>query len=132
MRSRTRLLSSNQAIKATVFWEPNHHCRIFDVGRYYARMIKFRKRYFLETLENNETNSGHKHSTVHTCTLVVFKNTFLMNLNFLVLRFSQNFHINVTKIAHIVLHNIRIFLSKTKKVLTLSQAKHQPNLEMNT
>ena len=24
-------------------------------------MIKFQKRYFIETLENNETNSGHKH-----------------------------------------------------------------------
>ena len=25
-------------------------------------MIKFQKRYFIETLKNNETNSGHKHN----------------------------------------------------------------------
>ena len=25
-------------------------------------MIKLQKRYFIETLENNETNSGHKHN----------------------------------------------------------------------
>ena len=52
----------NYAIKATVIWEPENHCRIFDIGRSYARMIKFQKRYFIETLKNNETNSGHKHN----------------------------------------------------------------------
>ena len=52
----------NHAIKATVIWEPENHCRIFDVGRSYARMIKFPKRYFIEALEYNETNSGHKHN----------------------------------------------------------------------
>ena len=52
----------NQAIKATVIREPEKYCRIFDVGRSYARMIKFLKRYFIETLENNETNSGHNHN----------------------------------------------------------------------
>ena len=51
----------NHAIKATVIWEPENHCRIFDVGRSYSCMIKFQKRYFVETLENNETNPGHKH-----------------------------------------------------------------------
>ena len=30
-----------QAIKATVIWKPNIHCRIFGVGRSYPRMIKF-------------------------------------------------------------------------------------------
>ena len=54
--------SPNPAIKATVIWEPENHCRIFDVGRSYARMIKLQKRYFIETLENNETISGHKHN----------------------------------------------------------------------
>ena len=29
-------------------------------------MVKFQKRYFTETLENNETNSGHKHNA-HMC-----------------------------------------------------------------
>ena len=52
----------NHAIKATVIWEPEHHCRIFDVGRSHARIINFQKRYFIETFENNETNSGHKHN----------------------------------------------------------------------
>ena len=44
----------NHAVKATIVWEPNNHCRNFGVGRSYAR--------FTETLENNETNSGHKHN----------------------------------------------------------------------
>ena len=62
MRFRTRSLSpKNHAIKATVIWEPENHCRIFEVGRSHARMIKFQKRHFIETLEINETNSGHKH-----------------------------------------------------------------------
>ena len=51
----------NHAIKATVIWEPENHCPIYDVGRSYVRMIKFQKRYFVETLENNETYCGHKH-----------------------------------------------------------------------
>ena len=50
----------NHAIKAIVIWEPVTHCRLFDVGRSHARVIKFQKIYFFETLENNETNSGHK------------------------------------------------------------------------
>ena len=45
----------NHAIKATVIWQPDNHYSIFDVGRSYARS-------FIETLENNETNSGHKHN----------------------------------------------------------------------
>ena len=36
------------------------HCRIFDVGRSQAQEIEVQKRYFIETLENSETNSGHK------------------------------------------------------------------------
>ena len=58
-----RLLSSqpNHAFKATVIWEAKNHCRIFDVGRSHARMIKFQKRYVIETLDN-ETNSGRKHN----------------------------------------------------------------------
>ena len=52
----------NHAIKETVIWEPNNYCRIFDVWRSYARMIKYQKRYFMETLEYKESNSGHKHN----------------------------------------------------------------------
>ena len=69
----------NRAIKATVIWEPENHCRIFDVGRSYARMIKFQKRYFIEVIENNETNSLTMRScaqvtnTMRSCTLVVFR-----------------------------------------------------------
>ena len=62
----------NHAFKATIIWEPENHCRIFDVGRSHARMIKFKKRYFTETLENNETGhkSGHKpHIPFYTTTM---------------------------------------------------------------
>ena len=41
----------NHAIKATVIWEPKNHCRIFDFGRSYVRMIKLQKSYFIETFE---------------------------------------------------------------------------------
>ena len=51
---------SNQAFKATVIWEPNHHCRVFKVGRLNARMMKFQKQYYFETLTKNETNSGQQ------------------------------------------------------------------------
>ena len=51
----------NHAINTTVICETENHCRTFDVGRSHALMIKFQKRYFIETLENNETTSGHKH-----------------------------------------------------------------------
>ena len=51
----------NYAIKATIIWEPENHCQIFDVGSSHARMIKFQKRYFIETLENKETSNVHKH-----------------------------------------------------------------------
>ena len=47
--------------KATVIWETKNHYKIFDVGRSYARMIKFQKRYFIEILEDNENNSVHEH-----------------------------------------------------------------------
>ena len=52
----------NHSIKATVTWKPENHCRIFDVGRSHARMIKIQKRYFIKTLKNNEPNSGHEHN----------------------------------------------------------------------
>ena len=50
----------NHATKATVIWEPKNHCSIFYVGISHARMINFQKRYFIETLENNATNCGHR------------------------------------------------------------------------
>ena len=42
----------NHAIKVTVIWEPENPCRIFDVGRSHARMVKFQQRYFIETLDS--------------------------------------------------------------------------------
>ena len=52
----------DHAIKTTVICDSENHCLNFDVGRSYARMIKFQKLYFIETLENNEYNSGQKHN----------------------------------------------------------------------
>ena len=83
--------------------------RVFDVGRSYARMIKLQKRFFFQSPENFETNSGQKHSA-HTNTLVVFKSTCMMNPHFFVVRFSQNSNTNVTKNAHIMPHNTKKFL----------------------
>ena len=125
----------NHAIKATIFWEPNNHCRISDVGRSYARMIKFQKRYFIETLENNEPNWGHKqYAQMYSSRFQkdLYEHLFMINPHFLVSRSSQNLYINVTKISHIMLHNIKIFLLNTKKGLILLQAKHQQNLKTYT
>ena len=63
-------------------------------------------------------------NTMHIYTLVVFKNTFIMNPHFLVLKWSQNYSTNVTMIATIIQYNDKTFLSNTKMVLALSQAKH--------
>ena len=51
----------NHAIKTNIIWEPENRCRVLDVGRSHARMIKFQKRCFIVTLENNEITSGRKH-----------------------------------------------------------------------
>ena len=53
---------SNHATKATVIWKPNDYSRIFYVGRSHALMIKCQKRYFIETLADNETNTGRQHN----------------------------------------------------------------------
>ena len=69
-------------------------------------------------------------NTIHACTLVVSKNNSVMNSHFLVLRYSQHLYINVTKMAHIMLHHIKFSMFNITKVLTLLQAKHQPNLKI--
>ena len=80
-------------------------------------MIKFQKRYFIETLETTENNPDHKHNAhMYSSRL---QNSFMMNLHFLVLTFAQNLSINVMKIAPIMLHSTKTFLFNTKKVLTL-------------
>ena len=121
----------NHAIKTTVTWEPENHCRIFDVGRSQALMIKFQKSYFIETLENKKklilvTN------TCLQCILVVCKNTFMMKMHFHVLRFSRNLSKNVMKTAHIVPLNNKTFLYNTKKVLIWSRGNHNPTLITHT
>ena len=49
-------------INATVIWEPNDHCQIFDVGQTNDRMIKFQKRYFIATITINEIKSRRKNN----------------------------------------------------------------------
>ena len=94
------LCPPNHAIQATVIWEPENHCRFFDVGRSYARMIKFQKRYFIETLENNETNSGHKH------------NAHMYSSRFQKHPYDES--TNVMKTAHTTAHKIKTFLYNIK------------------
>ena len=120
----------NHAIKAIVIWEPENHCRIFDVGRSYTRMIKYQKRNFLK--HSPMMKQIEVTDTTHTCILVVFGNTFMMNPHFLVLRFSQNLYTNVMKIAHIMPHSTKTFLSNTMRALTLVPVKHQLNLKTYT
>ena len=114
----------NYAIKATVIWEPENHCRILGVGRSYARMIKFQKRYFLKHLKIMKLILVI--NAMHTCIQVVFKNTFMMKPHSLVSRFSQNTSTNAMKTAHITPHNIKTFLYNIKKVLILSRENRHP------
>ena len=53
---------SNHATKATTNWGPNDHFQFLNVGRSNARLLKFQKLYFIETLRNIETYSVHKHN----------------------------------------------------------------------
>ena len=64
----------------------------------------------------------------HNCVRVDFKNTFMVNLHFHVLRFSHNLSINVMKIAHIMPLNIKTFLYNTKKILFFSRENRHPTL----
>ena len=52
---------------------------------------------------------------MHTSIQAVFKNSFMMNLHSLVLRFSQNQSTNVMKTAHITPLNIKIFFIQNKE-----------------
>ena len=96
------------AIKTTIVWDPENHCRIFDVGRSHARMINFKK----DTLLKHSKRLKHilVTNTCHTFILVVFKNTFIINLHFHVLRFSQNISTNAMKIGHIMPLKIKTFI----------------------
>ena len=50
----------NHAIETIVIWELNYNCPIFVVGRSHSRMIPFQTRYFIETLADNKTITGHQ------------------------------------------------------------------------
>ena len=120
----------NHAIKTTVIWDPENHCRIFDVGRSYARMTKFQKRYFIETLENNEANLGHKHNA-HMYSSGFQKHLYDESApsRFEVLTKSST---NVMKTAYIMPLNIKAFSYNTKKALTLSRENGHPTLITHT
>ena len=73
--------------------------------------------------------------TKHTCILVVIEKNLSEDSalsRFEEVQINQNLFINVTKIAHIMLHIIKIFLFNIRKVVTLLQAKLKQNLKMYT
>ena len=89
-------------------------------------MIKFQKRYFIETVEINEISKGHKHMPhIYSSR---FQKHYTTNQHFHVLKYSQNPSIIVMKITHIMQHNITFFLYSTENVLTLSRENRHPNL----
>ena len=57
---------------------------------------------------------------MHTSTLAVFSNITMMILHFFVLKLSQNFSINVLKIAPVMLHSSRTFFFNAKKVFFMT------------
>ena len=44
--------------KATIIWEPQTHCQLFELIRFYAYMVKYQERYWIET--NAEWSSVQK------------------------------------------------------------------------
>ena len=68
-------------------------------------------------------------NTCHTCNLVVFKNTFMMNLHFHGLRSSQNLSINVMKVAHIMPLNIKTFFLQYKEGFNFVSGKPSSDVD---
>ena len=93
-------------------------------------MIKFQKRYFIETLENYETNSGHKHNA-HMYSSRFQKDLYDESALTVVSRFSQNPSTNAMKTAHNTQHNMKTFLFNIK-VLILSRENRHPILITHT
>ena len=116
----------NYAVIATVIWEPENHCRFLMLEDHTHVWLNFKKAISLKHLKIMKLNLVT--NTCHISILVVFKNTFMMNLHFHVLSFSQNFSINLMKIAHVMPLNIKTFLYKTQKFLILSREKRHPTL----
>ena len=81
----------------------------FDVGISSARKEKIQKRYFIEKLKNNKSNSGHKHKAQMYTRF--FKIIYMMNQSSLDLNWSIDHSTNVLKVALIMPHNIRIIFS---------------------
>ena len=130
---------SNHAIKATKISETENHCRIYDVGRSHARMIKFQKRYFIETLENNETNSGHKH-TPHMYSSCFQKHLYdesALSSFEVVTKPLYKCNEDRPYYAKTFLYrpyyvNIKTFLYNTRKILILSRENRHPTLITHT
>ena len=93
-------------------------------------MVKFQKLYFIETLENNETTSGHQHNAL------MYTSHFQKHLygGYALSRFevlSKPLY-KCNEDRPIMHHKTKTFLLSTRKVLALSQAKHLPNIKMYT
>ena len=68
---------------------------------------------------------------MHTCIIIVFKTTFVMNQHFPVLRHSQNLFIKVMRIAFITRHNTKLFLCNITKVLICYHRTATQSLHLN-
>ena len=88
-------------------------------------MINFQKRYFIETLEKNETNSGHKHMP-HLYSSRFQKHFYDESA------LSQNLSTNVMNTVHIIPLNIKTFSYNTKKVLIFSREDRHLTLITHT
>ena len=101
------------------------------VGRSHARMIKFQKRYFIEILENNETNSGQKQIS-H-----MYSSRFQKHLHyepafsrFEVLK-KRLYNCNEDR-PYYATQNQDSFQDNTRKVLIFSRKKRHPMLIKHT
>ena len=47
--------------KATIVWEPQQHCPLFELIRFDAFMVKYQERYWIET--NAERTSVQQHDS---------------------------------------------------------------------
>ena len=49
MQCRKRALPPTALTKATIVWEPEVHCQIFEMLKLDAYMVKYQDRYWIET-----------------------------------------------------------------------------------
>ena len=49
--------------QATIVWSPEDTCTTFQVAKIHARMIKFREKYFIESIPYEQVNPSRKQST---------------------------------------------------------------------